>query len=520
MTLWRRYLLGMLTGAGSVVIKTGLNLLVIPMFLARLGPDVFGLYMLLIGLLELSMLLDMGIADALVNLLGGEDPGAETARPYLKVGHGLFIALSLLLTLAGFLLLPVFDGLFHIDSGLAPMAHAALLLMLAEIVLTMYGGYYQAVLIAHCSHQWSNLAETFAALVANLGALILLWMGFDLIAVLMVRVLAAGLRLLMLMMQAIRIEPNSFFPDAPFERQALRQVIALSGHAMTINLSIIVSHKIDVIVIALFLPLRFVGIYEIVFRFLGFVIQICLKLVQGAYPVFAKMAAAGQRADARLLFLRMSAFLNFTACLLMLLVVCHYDMLFGLLSAGKIPVRETYPILWVAVPIILSGALQMPAGAWLFNWGFQKYLTVSSVSAAVANLLLSLLLVRTPMGIIGVALGTMIPQLIQHQGSLIYKTCRELGISLREYLLAVHGSVLVPLALAFCWIQACRHLMGNFDASFMGFIMMGLSTIAIVTPLWFMLTATPFERVILHEKFWAPMRARWKQTRVPGGVHG
>ena len=80
MSVRRRTLLGMASGAGSIVIKTGLNLLVIPLMVTRLGMDMFGLYILLVGILEIAVLLDFGVTPALATLLSGKEGIGKAAR--------------------------------------------------------------------------------------------------------------------------------------------------------------------------------------------------------------------------------------------------------------------------------------------------------------------------------------------------------------------------------------------------------------------------------------------------------
>src|SRR5690554_2771756 len=70
MNLQQRFLYGALSGTGSVVIKTMLNLLFIPVFLATLGVSHYGLFVLLISFTEIAMLLDLGLTSAIVQALG------------------------------------------------------------------------------------------------------------------------------------------------------------------------------------------------------------------------------------------------------------------------------------------------------------------------------------------------------------------------------------------------------------------------------------------------------------------
>lgn len=501
MSVHQRSLLGMLTGAGSVVIKTGLNLVLVPVLIAKLGLDVFGLYLLLISVFEISTLLDLGATNALVALLGNDAQTEMQRRAYLKVGHWLLGVLSLLLLGTGLILAPVFTPLFHINTGLHLLAQSGFMLIVIEAALTLYSCYSRSVLLAHCSHQWTNLADSSYSLIANVGALLALLSGGDLTAVLALRLVGAVIRLGMMQWHTQRVEPFAFFPKTPFSLPAAKTVLRLSGHSTALNFSIIVSHKIDDLVIARFLPISAVGMYEIVFRFLGVAIQICLKLCEGIAPLFARMAGLGETDKARLLFLRMSCFLNFVACMLLTLIVLYYRELFGIFSAGKVPVAQTLPVLALALPCVLSGVLQMPANAFLFTWGQQRFLTVTSVLAALANLVLSMTLVHY-WGIAGVAAGTLIPQLFQHQGGLIRRTCQALDISFLQYMKAVHGAILIPLLVSICWVQFWKlnwkliPQEGAFQLLPIGLVSIG--ALLIGSLLWYKLTATPAERRLLH----------------------
>lgn len=515
MSLRKRYLFGMLSGAGSVVVKTGLNIVLIPVMIAHLGLDAFGLYILLVSILEISMLLDFGATGALVKLLGEKEPDSLARRDYLKVGHVLFALLSGLFLLLGLLFVPAFPHQFHITPALMPIAQTAFFLTVLEAGLSVYSCYYRSVLLAHCAHQWTNMADTLYAIVSNVGALALLFAGWDLTAVLAVRLFSAALRLIVMMSQSLKLERYAFIPGVPLKKDTAGEVLKLGFHAMMINFSVIISHKIDDLVIARFLPIGAVGVYELVFRFVGIIIQVCFKLSEGSFPLFARLAGENRPEDAKQLFLRMSGLMNIVAAISLMLILSYYPELFRVFSAGRIPMEQTLPVLAVAVPIILSSVLQMPASNWLFSWGHQKMLTVSSLLTAFSNLVISVLLVQH-LGIVGVALGTLIPQVIQHQAVLIVKTCRELKIGLREYLANVHLSVVLPLLAAFAWVQLWRPLTAYSDIPLLGIGIVAASALLLAGSLWFWRTATPLEREIFVVKLLQPAKLKLKNKRVTG----
>jgi O-antigen/teichoic acid export membrane protein len=504
MNNWQKNLLGMLTGGTSVVIKTLINIFLVPLIIARLGLESFSIYVMLISVYELSTLLDLGATSALITLLGAQKKQSNERNAILQSGHLWFLLLSVLFLAAGLLLGNAFTTLFHIQPTLLPLAMSGLHWVILESVVTLYGYYYEAILLTNLSQQWSNVAETVYHLVANLGSFLALILGMGLDTVFLIRFVAACIRIVFVMANSIRIEPAcSRLPVSPMAIKKLTlpltQMGKLSSHALMINFSIIVSHKIDSFVIASFLPMSAVGIYEIVFRFLGIAVQICLKLNAGLYPLFAELASSQNKEKAAQLFLRMSSLLYCIAAAIITVVVLHYHDLFALFSANKVPVEPTIPILIVAVPTLLSGILQMPANAWLFTWGYQKHLTITSVIAAIANLTLSLLLVK-PLGILGVALGTLVPQLVQHQLGQIRTTCLHLNISLQNYLKQVHVAIILPILTCIVWTAVWHPLIQQAQSTKLLYIgLVSMTGVLSSLSLWFWLTASPEENSQLKQ---------------------
>jgi O-antigen/teichoic acid export membrane protein len=497
MSMSRRYAMGMLSGAGSVALRAALNIVVVPVIIAKLGLEVFGLYIVLVAILEVATFLDLGATSAIVTLLGGlgDENSDQARRSILKVGHAWFGVLSALFLGVALLLQSQFCELFHIKASLRDVAMASYLLMVVEATLALYSYYCHTVLLAHCAQQWTNIADSAANLLTNIACLIALLSGYGLVEMMMIRLAASVLRTGVLFVQTARLEPFAFRPGVPFSPKSFLELARLSGHSTMINLSIIISHKIDDLVIAHFLPLSAVGIYEIVFRMLGITLQISLKLTEGIYTVFARLAANRQVEEARQIFLRKSAFLNIIAALILLMIVSFYPELFALFSAGKIPIGETLPILAVALPCVLSGVLQMPANAWLFTWGHQRFVSATSLGAALANLVLSIILVQH-WGIVGVALGTLIPQLCQHQLGLIGQTCRQLGISTLEYIRTVHLKALLPLLVALAWVLMLRPTLPHAAFPLPTICAIAGSAALIGGAFWFQLNATAQEREV------------------------
>ena len=518
MSTAKRSLGGMITGAGSVVLRTGLNLLLIPVLISHLGVSGLGLYLLLVSLLELAGMVDLGLSVALVTILGSESVDHPDRPAHLAAGNLLFTLLGVLFLIIGIWLTPFFDSIFHIQGGGHDMARLSFLLMVPEAAFMIYTCYGRSVLLAHNEHQWTNIADTAASIISSVGGFLTLIYGYDLTGVMAARLIAAVVRLLIITINLAYIEKASLTAGFTsiktlkelFSGGVVKQLFRVGGHAMMLNVSIILAHKIDDVVIARFLPLSAIGIFEIVFRLLGIVIQVGMKLSEGSYPLFNRMShdRAGQMDNARQLFIRLSAFLNMVTMMIFLTILSHYDLILHFMSHSSITPAETLPVLLTAIPCLLSGVLQMPANSLLFTWGYHRFLTTTSVIAAVSNLILSIILVQK-IGLVGVAIGTLLPQVIQHQFGLIRKVCQELNISAWSYIKQVHGTILVPLLVSYLWIQLFSgwiyqvRLAHQFP--WIPLIIACSGALIIGPLLWFTLSASKIEREMFQKMVWVPL---------------
>ncbi|MEB3244745.1 MAG: oligosaccharide flippase family protein, partial [Vampirovibrionales bacterium] len=423
------FLLGLLSGAGGVVAKTLINTVTIPVLLQTQGADGFGLYVLLISLLELGLMLELGFDSAITKLLVElrQLPDKAHYAFMLRSAHGLYCVVACVVLLAGFALSATDLSFFHIPANWAKAAQYGTALIAIEAALTLYLGYHRTVLLSHGQLHWTNWGELLSFVLAPGLGLITLLNGHGIIVYLWIRLAVMIARAALVIYQAKRFESSDMRPT--LHRESFIRVFKLGVHGMVINLSVLVSHKIDNLIIAAFLPLKALGVFEIVFRFLGVALRFGSKLCEGLVPVFSQLSGTvdiapsqTEKQSAKRYFLLMSGLNSLMAGALCLLVVWYYPTLFTWVSRDQISIEETWPIVWAAVPIVISGTLQMPATHYLFTSGFHRFLSITSVFAACSNLLLSILLIK-PFGLLGVALGTLIPQLIQHQFFLIRKTC-------------------------------------------------------------------------------------------------
>ena len=220
-----------------------------------------------------------------------------------------------------------------------------------------------------------------------------------------------------------------------------RQLTGLGGWMFLNALSTSLIEQTDRIVIGLFLAVEAVTYYSAAWKLYMLVYSVSTTLVQAIWPVAAGLHAAGDRLALQRLWLRMT---KYTAAL-------TWPLGWSLgLCAGPILhywVGESFAAHYTVVQVLVATFIVTAHNHAAFGvLGamrrvgpiVQRY----SVPQAVLNLVLSLWLVR-PLGILGVAVGTMLPALLLEYTFLSF-VLRELGLGWGDFWREVVRPTVVP----------------------------------------------------------------------------
>lgn len=449
----RRLIMGMASGFGSVALRSALNFLVIPIIIGMLGLTQYGVYVLLIGILDIVLMMDFGFTYGLTQMLTTYRSQENTTniQHLLFLGHRMYLLISLLVMIIGFSSLTWFPQLFGAKAGATEIFQFGLLIVVLEAVLTLYECFYNAILISNARYDWININNTLTFVVGTLLGMGSLFMGYGLAGFLVARLIFCAIRVLVAVFQALHQEPQLFSivfsKDLKFEFAEAKLIFNRSMHAMIRHLSDTLSWSIDRYVVAFFLPVASVGILDIVVRLSGMALQICRKMSESSFPLFTRLAALKQFDEARTYLLRISALNNFIVALLLLMVFQYYPILFNMLSSDKVDIHQTWILLAVAMPVAWSSAIGMVLQSYLYSFERHKFLSIAILSGAIFNVILSVILIQI-LGLPGVLLGTLIPLVLLNQLIFFAAVAKELHLSVWVYFRDVILKSVPALALA------------------------------------------------------------------------
>ncbi len=252
---------------------------------------------------------------------------------------------------------------------------------------------------------------------------------------------------------AIRLLPGISLSPRLFEWRAVRAQMGFSITAYLITFSNILLSKSDQLVISLTLGVAWVAVYQAGFKMGEMLGIFSSQLQQVLSPAAAALHARGDESGLRHLLLRSSrlTFLLVTPCYLLSAV--YLEPLIGLLTGLPSVPASTW---WIGQALLLSiFSSQLTSGCSkpvLMMCGEERRLLAMAVAEALANVLFSVILAYQ-MGVLGVAVGTMIPTILVGWLWVIPLALKKLELPLKSYIVYHMEGTLRPLA-AFAVILA------------------------------------------------------------------
>jgi O-antigen/teichoic acid export membrane protein len=221
----------------------------------------------------------------------------------------------------------------------------------------------------------------------------------------------------------------------------LRILLKFGSVAAVIAVADILIVGMDSILIGKWVGLPAVGIYGIAVTILRPVASLVTSGMNVLMPRFAALDGLGDHEKTRQLLIKslaVSSFLSFGGC--MIAVVLAKQFILWWVGTGF---AESVLILWVLSIGSAFSVAQHPSIGFMYAVNKHYYYAIAIIIEAAVNFSLSIILVFR-YGMLGVALGTLIPMLIIRVCVMPLYVSRVAGLSLREYL----RPILLPAILA------------------------------------------------------------------------
>ena len=234
-----------------------------PLLLDRLGLDRYGIWAIALVVLNTLRILDGGIAASLARFFAVHAVGDDrVAASRLMVGALLFLALlGAVLTLIALPLAPALVGVLNMPAGLEGEATMVLRWVPALAALALMGEATAALLVGQ--GRFRALAGTMWLSALAFGLAVVLFVGEG--AHLEALMIAVAVRYGVLIFANLGLGARHLSLRRPFlpSRTDVREVGGYSSRMQIAAISGFANTELDALVVAAFLPIRYVGLYQI-----------------------------------------------------------------------------------------------------------------------------------------------------------------------------------------------------------------------------------------------------------------
>ena len=439
----QRLLTGALVNVAGRFTSAGIWLLLTPLVLANLGPRGFALWALMGAVASYGWLLDFGVGGAVVKYVAEHVARGERESARVMIASASLISIGLATTalLLSLTVAPLLLGLLEISPDEQALAKAAIVLTGIDVAIAIAFSPRMAVLRGLQRHDLYNAVQIFGAILQAVVTIVVLKAGGG-----VRELIASGIPVniaMRLTSSALirRVAPDLITGIQAAERPAIRRLARYCYSAFTIDVAGRLHNKTDELVIALFQPLSAVTPYALARRLGELTSLAATQCAKAVMPLASELEATDDIAKLRHLYIVASRVaLAIATPIAVVLVVAGATIL-------SLWVGPAYADDGVLVAVLAAASLvsvsQWPAAEILQGITRHRIVAWTSFASGVANIALSVLLLPV-FGLIGVALGTLIPTVVSSLVVVIPFINRILNVSWKTSLYEIWLPGLAP----------------------------------------------------------------------------
>ncbi|HTS35895.1 MAG TPA: polysaccharide biosynthesis C-terminal domain-containing protein [Candidatus Solibacter sp.] len=426
----------------ALFVQAAVGFFLSPFILQHLGDEAFSMWVLVFAVTGYFGLLDFGIRSSIVKYTAKFTATCESEElsRYLSTSFAFYGLVSIAVLISTGIIFFRLDTLFHIPASTLETARMLFLLAGIGVALTFPLGVFAGALEGLQKFAWLQLSQVVVALVRAGLVVVALETGRGLVTIGAISVILSVLSYVVFAGMALRLLPTRL-SLRNVEGVAFRRMASYGFFALAILGAEKLRFQSDALVIGVSLSATAITSFSIGARLTEYASYAVRSMSQIFTPMSSQFHATGDIQRLQRTFIagnRACALVTFPLCILLV-------VLGKVIIESWVGVRylSSYPILLLLIIPRSLYLAQSSSIRILLGMGRHRVLASILVGEGVANLLLSVLLVRR-FGVIGVALGTAIPLACTSLFFLPWHLCKVLDLPLSRSLKQSYG---MPLAL-------------------------------------------------------------------------
>ena len=510
-TIRQRLLVGTLSNVVGKVTSVGVWFVLTPFVLGRLGPNGYALWVLMGAVASYGFLLDFGIGGAVVKYVAEHVARGERdlAKSLIASAQWLYLALALVALVLSILIAPALARLLGVAADQRATVEWLVILTGMNVAITIAFMPPMSVLRGLQRYDLYNGITVVGSLVEAIAAVAVLLAGWGVVGMVAAMVPVNGLAGIAALRLLKRVAPDLPLGWQGANRADARRILSFSSSLFAIDVARNLQAKTDEFIIVFFRALSVVTPYALA-RKLGDIAELAaVQFVNVIMPLASELDAGDHGRALRTLYIVASRVaLAIAVPLVVVLVVIGGHIL--TLWVGRTYAGYANLLAVLAIARLLATS-QWPAAQVLLGMSRHRFVAATAAVAGLAHVALSVLLL-SPFGLMGIAVGTLIPYGCTSLCVLMPFAHRTLQIPFRTAVRDIWSPGLLP------GIGAAAVLWGlQRDVTAPSIITVAcwiLVTMLVYGAGYLMMPATGAERRLLADL--VMIGSRWRRRRRPG----
>jgi O-antigen/teichoic acid export membrane protein len=403
-----------------------------PFVIHTLGTEGYGTWTLITSMTGYISLLALGVPMACVRYLAQDIAEGDATKVRKTVGScaGLYMMMGGVALVVGAALVGLFmfydiPAVFRFD---ATMAFA---LMVVQVSAGFIGLLPEGIMFAHHDFVVRNAVRIAGVALRLFLTVTLLMLDASLMLLALVQVVCLAFDFGLSLMVVRRRYPHIRIHLGDFDWAVVRRIFSFSAYVLLLTAGARLTFETDAIVIGAMLGVGSIPFFAVANSLIIYLMEFVIAIAAVVSPMATKLSTQGKMDELREIFLTWSKVALSLSMLAGLFLIVLGPKFIGwwIDPTFEQPSGEVLQILMVSSFLFLPvRGVALPI---LMGLGKPKAPTIAFVAAGLLNLALSIALAR-PLGLVGVALGTAIPNVL-FAIYVLTIACRELDVSLTRY---------------------------------------------------------------------------------------
>jgi len=239
-----------------------------------------------------------------------------------------------------------------------------------------------------------------------------------------------------------------------FDKLIFKNILSFSLYVMVLNIGIQLSYQTDALVIGSLMSVEAVTPYSIANSLTVYFMELIVAIAAVILPEASRLSSTSQFDSLKILFFKWSKISTIICFPAVIFCVLYGEAFLAWWVGPEIAQQGSIVLSVLMVSFLIFLPLRGVAQPILMGRGIVKSPTVAFLLAGIANLVFSILLVK-PFGLMGVAVGTAIPNVL-FALYLLFLTSKELENKSLYYLGEVFlkpAAIAAPIGIAFFFLK-------------------------------------------------------------------